>query len=479
LILLLPRESRAYIRFGLLVAVLLLATPLSTAMASSGVNAIAPQELRDYYGVTPLIQSGYTGKGVTVAIIAEGADKSFLSDFEEFDSHFMLPPASVTVQSPFGSNVTDSGPTSDSADWVAGAELVHAMAPDARIVIVYVGNHTGQDGFSFVIDHNSADIATSSLLTAFWGNGSKYKAEAYNSKLAMSIAENITLIASSGDSGSNDTILPPTAPFLWTSHLPNAYEMPEFSPYVTAVGGTELTVDAGGISGETGWNDTSGMASNLFTQPAWQAGPGVPGNDYRDIPDVALDASCQSPPLYYWNSSLYWACGTSYAAPVFAGIVADIEQAAGHRLGFLNPGLYKLASSDPSAFHDITSGCSFVKRVFAATKGYCAGPGWDYVTGLGSPNAVALLRYFAPDSVLSGSTLTTSPITSTLATCGQTEANCSKEAPGPIPWWPVASIIAVVLGIMCAGFVVSRSRKAHHSGQAEKRSEPLRAVRFG
>ena len=90
--------------------------------------------------------------------------------------------------------------------------------------------------------------------------------------------------------------------------------------------------------------------------------------------------------------------------------MADIEQAAGHRLGFLNPSLYALASSDPSAFHDVVSGCSSVESGSTVSTGYCAHAGWDF-TGLGSPDAVALLHYFAPDAKLgtggSGSSTTT------------------------------------------------------------------------
>ena len=83
-------------------------------------------------------------------------------------------------------------------------------------------------------------------------------------------------------------------------------------------------------------------------------------NGMRDILDIAFDSSCETPLSFYWNGALGLFCGTSAAAPTFAGIIADIDQAAGHGLGFLNPSLYSIASSDPGAFHDVTSGCSFV-----------------------------------------------------------------------------------------------------------------------
>jgi kumamolisin len=85
--------------------------------------------------------------------------------------------------------------------------------------------------------------------------------------------------------------------------------MPQYSPYVTAVGGTELSVQSGT---ETGWSQSGGGPSNLFREPNWQTGPGVPQNGFRNIPDSALNASCQTPYAYDWKSDTYtWFCGTS------------------------------------------------------------------------------------------------------------------------------------------------------------------------
>jgi subtilase family serine protease len=84
--------------------------------------------------------------------------------------------------------------------------------------------------------------------------------------------------------------------------------------------------------------------------------------------------------------------------------VADIVQAAGHPVGFMNPSFYSIAVSNPAAFHQITTGCSLVKVTpdSPTQTGYCAHQGWNYVTGLGSPDAVQLLRYFAPHASLVG-----------------------------------------------------------------------------
>jgi subtilase family serine protease len=85
-------------------------------------------------------------------------------------------------------------------------------------------------------------------------------------------------------------------------------------------------------------------------------------------------------------------------APTFAGIVADIEQAAGGRLGFLNPTLYALGTSDPSVYHEITSGCSLVEVGTSTANGYCAHAGWNLVTGWGSIDAAKLAMHLAPSA---------------------------------------------------------------------------------
>jgi kumamolisin len=222
--------------------------------------------------------------------------------------------------------------------------------------------------------------------------------EAYNSEYAKSVQQNITLIAASNDWGSNNSVPWGTiVGSFWYDHLPDSYLMPQYSPYVTAVGGTNLYLgDQFQYSAETAWNQSGGGPSNLFPQPSWQAGVGVPKNGMRDIPDIALDSSCETPVSVYWNSASRTFCGTSAAAPIFAGIIADIDQAAGQSLGFLNPMLYSIASSDPGAFHDVVSGCSVVRNGSSYSAGYCAGSGWDFVTGLGSVDASRLARDLVP-----------------------------------------------------------------------------------
>jgi kumamolisin len=173
---------------------------------------------------------------------------------------------------------------------------------------------------------------------------------------------------------------------------------------VVAVGGTSLSVGAdGGYAGETAWEGTlendggGGGLSTIFRRPSWQRAPGVIdrfSNGFRQIPDVSANAD----PLTGWsivsNGSLGPVAGTSAAAPFWAGAMALIAQYARQqgvsRLGFVDPMLYAIASTPQPKppFHDITVGTN---RFYPAT------PGWDYATGLGSPDvnnlAQDIVRY--------------------------------------------------------------------------------------
>jgi subtilase family serine protease len=176
-------------------------------------------------------------------------------------------------------------------------------------------------------------------------------------------------------------------------------------PFVTAVGGTEiLNPDynensvAQGYATETVWNDpdngfpaggaTGGGASAIFSKPTYQIGPGVPDDDQRDIPDVALLAG--SPRVFIGGDSggaTLQCCigGTSLAAPLWAGVAKDIEAQLGP-LGSINPTVYLLAnlqygsSNTPQGFHDITSG----DNSFNGVAGFAAGTAYDQTTGWGS-----------------------------------------------------------------------------------------------
>jgi subtilase family serine protease len=398
---------------------------------------LTPTDIRAAYDVNPLLESGYTGKGVTVGIVGMGnPGQTLFSDLARFNREYRLPNSTISTMLLYGSG------GGNLFEITGDVELVHAMAPDAKILLVLTGPapHKPLDGFSYVIEHDAADIATMSFYQPLVDNGTGAADEtrSYDVEFAKSIVKNITLISISNDWGSNNTI-----PWVnvngefWTKYLPNAYLMPEYSPYVTIVGGTALTMKSGGYVGEIGWNQSGGGPSNLFQEPNWQTGPGVPSNGFRNTPDIALDASCATPYAIVWNSTDSWFCGTSAAAPTFAGIIADIEQAAGKRLGFLNPALYSLAVRDPSVYHDVTSGCSLVRPDWNSSStqtGYCASPGWDFVTGWGSIDAARLAKYLAP--------------------------NVKIEIPTSIPWTAPYVLVILIIGLVTVVAYMRRKRRS-------------------
>jgi uncharacterized protein (TIGR03437 family) len=202
---------------------------------------------------------------------------------------------------------------------------------------------------------------------------------------------------------------------------------PAVLPEVTGVGGTQF-VEGGGAywaaansanSGsalsyipEKAWNEsdttglgaTGGGVSRFYPRPAWQAGPGMPNDNFRHVPDVALSAADHDAYFINFLGSFGGVAGTSASAPSFAGIVALLNQyvvAKGQQakpgLGNINPQLYRLAQSAPSIFHDTVAGDNLVSCAqgspdcVAGTLGYSAAPGYDMATGLGSVDANALV----------------------------------------------------------------------------------------
>jgi subtilase family serine protease len=190
--------------------------------------------------------------------------------------------------------------------------------------------------------------------------------------------------------------------------------LPASDPLVLAVGGTSLTANpgTGAYISETALNSlptvvdghsqaSGGGFSHLFASPAYQEG--VPGiGAMRGVPDVAGDGSASTGLAFVFAApggayALSPEGGTSAAAPFWAGLIALADQEAGHSLGLVNPAVYRIARGPLShdAFHDVTTGDNTVVVNGAAITGYQAGPGWDPVTGWGTPDAQVLIPLLA------------------------------------------------------------------------------------
>jgi kumamolisin len=191
----------------------------------------------------------------------------------------------------------------------------------------------------------------------------------------------ITVCCAAGDNGSGDGVNDGLA------HV----DFPASSPYVLGCGGTRLET----VNNEVVWNDgpnsaTCGGVSDFFPLPTWQANAGVPPSvnpDHhvgRGVPDVAGNADPQTGYQVYINGQNTVFGGTGAVAPLWAGLIALINQQQGQALGYLNPLLYQNYQRliQANALRNVNSGNN---------GGYTAGPGWNACTGVGTPYRARLL----------------------------------------------------------------------------------------
>jgi kumamolisin len=203
-----------------------------------------------------------------------------------------------------------------------------------------------------------------------------------NNALHAAAEKGITVIAAAGDGGVTDGV---------KDGKPHV-DFPASSPWVLAVGGTSVVASAHQIVEETVWNATGGGVSELFEQPDWQAALQVPvrkdGTAGRGIPDVAAIADPTSGALLLIGGARQVIGGTSLSAPVWAGLIALINQGLGHDVGYLNPLLYQKIGP-AGVLRSITKGDNSRDGV----QGYAARPGWNPVAGWGSPDGMKLLEW--------------------------------------------------------------------------------------
>jgi subtilase family serine protease len=233
-----------------------------------------------------------------------------------------------------------------------------------------------------------------------------------NAVLQAARRDRVTMVVSTGDSGAATTACPPET----GSSAVKGVDLPASDPLTLAVGGTSLRASqaAGAYIGETVWNippSAEGPAaggggfSRLFPRPAYQAG--IAGTRAtRGVPDVAADADHRPGMAIAFSGGgkdyILRGGGVSVAAPLWAAVIALADQYAGRHLGFVNPALYRIGRSTHyhQAFHDVTAGTNTVTFPTQTITGYHAAPGWDPVTGWGSPNAQVLVpllaRYVSP-----------------------------------------------------------------------------------
>lgn len=372
-----------------------------------------PQQIRNAYNVQPLLNAGITGKGRTVVIVDGATSTTLSSDVHLYDQLYGLKDPKINVFSPFGPPSVNPGVYVETA---LDVETVHSIAPDATIDLVLVNTDFAftpeqflaitLSGTKYAIDNNLGDVITQSFGVGETCAGSAYLQQ---EQLVYSEAQakHITLLASAGDSGAAALVC--SGPFINDA---KGVDLPAADPLVTSVGGTSLdaTVNTGKYVSETTWNEdatgngaTGGGISTLFAVPSYQSG--ISGLTGRGVPDVAFDADpLTGVPVVVSQQGATLIVpigGTSVGSPAWAAIVALANQRAGKRLGFLNPILYAILASGSyaSGFHDITTGnntvTGFGPNGPITITGYNAGPGWDAVTGVGTPKTNSLASLLA------------------------------------------------------------------------------------
>jgi subtilase family serine protease len=387
-----------------------------------------PMQLRVAYGIQPLLDRGITGRGQTVVLpefpppagspstgtgTQVPASSDIRQDLAHFDSLFHLPPAKLQVVNTLARARL---PWQASIEEVGDTEVVHALAPGAviREVLIPSPYVTSLGRVSAaVVAALRLGLTQGGVVSLSGGTGEQCftptEVAQVNSVLQAAQREHVTMIFSTGDSGAATTACPPET----GSAAVKGVDLPASDPLALAVGGTTLRANrkTGAYIGETAWNTPPSAAggsgfSRLFLRPAYQTGTAGTGAT-RGLPDVAADADTRTGMAIVFNDGaknnvLVAGGGTSVAAPLWAAVIALANQNAGRQLGFINPALYRIGRSahDEQAFHDVTTGTNTVKVPARTITGYPAAPGWDPITGWGTPNAQVLVplltRYARP-----------------------------------------------------------------------------------
>jgi len=317
------------------------------------------------------------GAGQCIALIELGGGYVD-SDIQTYFGQLGLTPPTVVAVSVDGGTNSPGDPTGADGEVALDIQVAGSIAPGARIAVYFAPN-TNQ-GFQDAISAAIHDTTNKpSAISISWGGPeSSWDAaslSSFDNTMQTAAALGVTITTASGDSGSSDGV----------SDGANHVDFPASSPHVLACGGTNLTVSNGVRSTETVWNDqsqgggaTGGGVSGYFALPSWQSAANVPppsnGSGGRGVPDVSGDAAPATGYQILVDGQSAVVGGTSAVAPLWAALVALVNQQTGRNAGFLNTALY---SGGEANFYDITSG---------SNGSYNAAAGWDPCTGLGSPD---------------------------------------------------------------------------------------------
>ena len=326
--------------------------------------------------------TGVDGTGECIALIELGGGYT-TTDLNNYWNQLNLSktPTVSAVSVGNGSNNPTGDPGGPDGEVMLDIEVSGSIAPGANIVVYFADNTDA--GFLNAITTAVHDSTNNpSVVSISWGGPeSSWTQQAMTSMdeaFQSAAAMGVTVCVAAGDDGSTDGV----------TDGQNHVDFPASSPNVLACGGTTLVASGNSITSETTWNElannegaTGGGISDVFPLPTWQNGASVPPsansnhNVGRGVPDVSGDADPTTGYVTLVDGQSGVIGGTSAVAPLWAALIALINESIGKPAGLINPLLYQTASTADD-FNDVTTGNN---------GAYSAGTGWDACTGLGSP----------------------------------------------------------------------------------------------
>ena len=342
-------------------------------------SALTPAQIRHAYGFDKIANQG---QGEVIGIVDAYDDPNAETDLAVFSSQFSLPPC-TSGNGCFRKVYSNGRKPASNSNWAIemalDVEWAHAIAPRATIVLV----ETPSNSFGDLLGGVQAAISSgASVVSMSWTVGEFSGETSYDNRFA---SNNVSFVAAAGDSGTGV-----------------AY--PAASQFVIGVGGTSLTLDANGnYLSETAWNGSGGGLSSVEHEPLFQAQFGIPDDSRgrRGAPDVSYNANPGTGYAIYDSVGIsgvtgwFQVGGTSAGTPQWAALIAiaNSSRSAERKvpLSSTNTILYSLAKTAIATnFHPVTQG----------ENGSCgqvcdALPGYDYVTGLGTPQVAVLIPALA------------------------------------------------------------------------------------
>jgi kumamolisin len=348
--------------------------------AAAGLPSYTPLQVAQAYA----FPGGATGKGQCIGILELGGGYS-TADLTAYFEGLGLPVPDVTSVSVDGAtNAPTGSPSGPDAEVQLDLEIAGALAPGARLVAYFAPNT--DEGFLDALTTAAQDtVNRPSVISVSWGgpepSWTAQACQALDSAAEDAGSVGTTVVAAAGDQGASDG----------EPGTELAVDFPASGPHVLGCGGTRLSIVSGAIASEQVWNDlregegaTGGGVSVVFPKPGFQSADAVPtapnGFVGRGVPDVAGDADPETGYSLLVDGRSEVLGGTSAVAPLWAALLARINEARGRTAGYIALDLY--AAKVPSTFHGITVGSNGFYR---------AGPGWNACTGLGTPDGAALL----------------------------------------------------------------------------------------